>query len=347
MASARKLPSGSWRVRIYVGKKPDGTPDYKSFTADTKREAEYLAAQYNITRKEKPKCKLTVHQAIEKYIDNKSNVLSPSTIRGYRSCLKKDYEKIGAVKVCDLDADTVQRFVNSFTVGHSPKTVKNVYTLLQSSVLECDPDCQISAKLPQRQKASITIPTSEQIKALLARLERTPNVLCAVLVAAILGLRRGEICALEWGDIRGGKLHVNKAMAMTDKSTWVVKTPKTKSGTRAVALPDYLEKRLLALKQENRQDERIFHMTPNTLTDAFIDARNALGFSFRFHDLRHYNASIMVYLGVPEVNAMERMGHSTPNMIKSVYMHIVEEKKSEVDDKISAFMGASLLSEKV
>lgn len=104
---------------------------------------------------------------------------------------------------------------------------------------------------------------------------------------------------------------------------------------------------MLSLKQEDRQDERIFHMTPNTLTDAFIDARNSLGFSFRFRDLRHYNASIMVYLGVPEVNAMERMGHSTPNMIKSVYMHIVEEKKSEVDDKISAFMGASLLSEKV
>ena len=42
---AKKLPSGNWRVRLYVGKE-DGKPKYKSFTASTKKEAEFAAAQY-------------------------------------------------------------------------------------------------------------------------------------------------------------------------------------------------------------------------------------------------------------------------------------------------------------
>ena len=343
MASARKLPSGNYRVNLLIGLDEHGKRKYKSFTAPTKKEAEYQAAQFNLSRKEKPKCELTVREAIQRYIDNKSHVLSPSTVRSYRSCLKNDYDKIGKIRVCDLDSDTVQRFINQFSVNHSPKSVKNVYTLLCSAVTMCDQARRFSVKLPQRQKPDIRIPSSAQIKALLARLESTPNILCAVLVAAILGLRRGEICALEWSDINDGKLTVNKAMAMNEKNEWVIKPPKTKSGKRSITIPDYLEKKLLELKRDGRTDERIFHLTPNSLTDAFIDARNALGFTFRLHDLRHYNASIMIYLGVPDVTAMERMGHATTHMLKAVYQHIIEEKKTEEDDKINAFMASALL----
>ena len=41
MATAKKLPSGSWRVQLYAGKTPDGKRRYLSFTANTKKEAEY------------------------------------------------------------------------------------------------------------------------------------------------------------------------------------------------------------------------------------------------------------------------------------------------------------------
>ena len=79
-------------------------------------------------------------------------------------------------------------------------------------------------------------------------------------------------------------------------------------------------------------------MTPNSLTDAFIDARNAVGCSFRFHDLRHYNASVMLALGVPDKYAMQRMGHSTPNMLKTVYQHIMEKAQNEQDKKVNDYM---------
>ena len=343
MASARRLPSGSYRVNLYIGLDESGKRKYKSFTAPTKKEAELLAAQYNMSRREKPRCELSVREAVENYIESKSNILSPSTVRGYRAILKNDFAKISQIRVCDLDGDTAQKFVNHFAIDHEPKTVRNVYALLASSVEACDPDKRLSVALPKRQKPDIVIPTSDQIKALLASLEGKQEVLCAVMIAAVLGLRRGEICALEWGDLRGGKLIVNKALAHTKDHEWMVKSPKTKSGKRAVTIPKYLEEKLLTLKKEPRQDERIIHLSPNNLTDAFIAARKKLGMSFRFHDLRHYNASVMIYLGVPDVNAMERMGHATPNMLKNVYQHIIEEKKSEQDEKINSFLESAIL----
>ena len=53
MAKAKKLPSGSWRVRVYSGKDLFGKDTYKSFTAATKKEAEYLAAEFQMTGKQK------------------------------------------------------------------------------------------------------------------------------------------------------------------------------------------------------------------------------------------------------------------------------------------------------
>ena len=51
MAKAKKLPSGRWRTRLFIGYGIDGKPKYKSFTADTKKESEYLAEEYHINNK--------------------------------------------------------------------------------------------------------------------------------------------------------------------------------------------------------------------------------------------------------------------------------------------------------
>lgn len=57
----------------------------------------------------------------------------------------------------------------------------------------------------------------------------------------------------------------------------------------------------------------------------------------RFHDLRHYYASLMLSLGVPDKYAMARMGHATPNMLKNVYQHIMDDKDKEVSLAINQY----------
>ena len=79
--NARKLPSGSWRARLFLGEDENGKKHYKSFTAATKREAERLALNYAEERATPDR--ITFKDALARYIESKSNVLSPSTLRGH------------------------------------------------------------------------------------------------------------------------------------------------------------------------------------------------------------------------------------------------------------------------
>jgi len=339
MASARKLPSGNWRVNLFVGTE-NGKRKYKSFTHQDKKQAELLAAQYNVDRKEKIRCVMTVKEAITQYIDSKSNVFSPTTIRNYRGYLRTAFNDILSVRVCDLTPVKIQRWINAISANHSPKTVKNVYYLFVPAIQEVDKQMDVSAKLPAPVKYESTIPVQKDIEALIRYFEQRPDYHTAIMICAILGLRRGEACALTFGDVLpNGRLRVNKSMALNDQKKWVIKYPKTKESTRDLVLPDFLKDRILALKTEKSTDsDRIFAFNPNQLTDNFCHARKKIGFNFRLHDLRHYYASILLSLNTPDKYAMARMGHSTSATLKRVYQHLMDEKEKEVDDNLSEYM---------
>lgn len=55
--------------------------------------------------------------------------------------------------------------------------------------------------------------------------------------------------------------------------------------------------------------------------------------------IRHYNASIMLALNIPDKYAMERMGYSTPATLKKVYQHTMRDKQ-EVTNTINQKMNA-------
>lgn len=80
--NARKLPSGSWRARLFLGEDENGKKHYKSFTAATKREAERLALNYAEERATPDR--ITFKDALTRYIESKSNVLSrpPCAVTG-------------------------------------------------------------------------------------------------------------------------------------------------------------------------------------------------------------------------------------------------------------------------
>lgn len=84
MATAKKLPSGAYRWLIYIGMDENKKRQYKSFTAPTKKEAEFLASQFLMEQKEaasKPTLQFKV--AMERYNSLKESVLSPYSITTY------------------------------------------------------------------------------------------------------------------------------------------------------------------------------------------------------------------------------------------------------------------------
>lgn len=323
---ATKLPSGSWRVRVECTG-PDGKRRWKSFTAPTRKEAEFQAAQYAYTEREAhDPGKVTVGQAIDAYIDARTAVLSPSTIRGYRQIRRCYLLDIQPLRVRDLRPSDVQRAVNRLAQSVGPKTVRNAYAVLTAAIQTYRPDFRPDADLPRRVRTEIAIPEQSDVQRILDAAKGKPLEI-AILLAAGYGLRRGEVCALTPGDLDPARcaISVTKSFACADGGKWVIKAPKSYAGTRTIPVSRAMMDKLVQLP-----GPYLVPLNPNSLTIAYNRLCSRLGISCRFHDLRHYNASGMLALNVPDKYAMERLGQSTPGLIKTVYQHIMDDKRRQV-----------------
>lgn len=176
-------------------------------------------------------------------------------------------------------------------------------------------------------------------EALLSRIEGT-WLEAAVLLGACAGMRRSEICGLKFSDINTERntVTIRRAVVKDENGKWVVQErTKIVKSKREVTLPEFIIKKLLSLPHDS---EFIINRVPDTVSKEFIDARDAIGLKCRFHDLRHYNASIMLALNIPDKYAMERMGYSTPATLKKVYQHTMAGKRAEVNDAINSHMNS-------
>lgn len=339
MPTAKKLPSGSWRVRVY-NRTDDGQIKYESFTAPTKREAERKAAMWAVERsaRSKPRAGLTLGEAMDGYIDAcRAAQMSPTTIRGLLTTRRNGWPTLVHRRVADITLPMIQAAVTQRAQNVSPKTIRNGLDLLRPVLTQHRKDIDLGAlKLPRAERTEIQIPTAEQVRALIddARV-RNHDMLPPILLAAMLGLRRSEICALRWGDIApdgagGWQIHIHAALVReADRNAHVRKAPKTRAGDRWVQLPASVYALLEA--DGKPADEPITRLTPNAITERYQRMRDRLGLPGSFHALRHFHASVMVALGVPEAYIVADMGHSSPDMVRRVYGHIMGDKRQAVN----------------
>lgn len=328
MAKAKKLPSGSWRCQVYDYTDAQGKRHYKSFSARTKKEAEYAAAEYALDKKEKTSLpEYTLKTAMENYCNLKSNVLSPSTLREYRRMYNNYYGCLGDVYLKDINSKTVQAWVNEFAINHSPKTVRNAYGLISTVVDAFAEDIRLKVTLPQKVQHKLYVPSDSDIKALLTFFsENDKDMELAVYLAAFGTLRRSEICALTADDVNGNIISVNKAMVDKGNNEWVIKTTKNITSTRLIEMPEFVVKKF-------SDSGRLVNITPDKITDRFQSAFSKLEIkSFRFHDLRHYAASIMHAIGVPDQYIMQRGGWSSDRTLKAIYRGTIEEYTQKYTD---------------
>lgn len=329
MAEAKQLPSGKWRVNLFVGYKPDGKRDYKSFTAESKKEAEYLAATYAFKRKEKKKPQnWTVGETIDMFIKSISNIHSPNTIREYKSERKNRFKSLMNVKLGDLTNEMVQDAINDDAKDVSPKTIKNAYGLLAKSLGRYFKDFELDIDLPAPVRVDIVLPSDEMIKKALD-MSRGTGTDTGIFLAAFLGLRRSEICAIKWEDVdfENNLIRINKSMLQQEDNSFVLKKKtKTFLSTRYVEAPPLVMKHLAGLE---RKSEFLVPYSPDNLTNRWCRLREKCGFYCRLHDLRHYTASIMKAVGMPDKNAAEVFGHSTTNMLQRVYQHPLQAVREE------------------
>ena len=328
MATAKKLPSGSWRVQIFDHKDVDGKRHYKSFTASTKKEAQFMAAAWAAGNANERPENITLYMAVSKYIDAKRGVLSPSTVAFYEQTQRCYLRKVGETSLKDLTNTILQIWISEIAKDHSPKTVRNAHGLVSAALEMFAPDFRIKTTLPARKKPELYTPSDQDVQKLLTHVAGR-DLEIAILLAAFGPMRRGEICALTSDDIHGNIVSVNKSMVMGPDRIWSVKQPKTYSSYREIEYPAFVIKKMAGI------EGRIIKATPEQITSRF---RRAVKFSgvtpFRFHDLRHYAASIMHAIGVPDQYILQRGGWASDNIMKSVYRNVIDMEAAKQNRQI-------------
>lgn len=331
MATAKKLPSGSYRVNLYIGKEFDGKRKYKSFTAKTKKEAEYKAAQYNIERKENADYKLTLYDAVSRYIESKRNILSPSTVRGYYVVLDNYCPELMQLQLSDLTQEAIQLSINKMAAEFSPKTCRNTHGLIYAALKIYRPDLILRTTLPQKAKKEIYVPDEKEI-AEIYRLSVGTTSEIPIFLAAECGLRASEISALKIENVKPTYISVKEARVLGDDGVEHVKAPKSVSGYRKVPIsPDAYDYITSVAK-----DGRICQYRAVTICNNWCKFRKKhnLNENINFHALRHHYASKCILLGIPQKYIAELMGHSSTDMIEKVYQHIFPSAMEIYSDKL-------------
>lgn len=336
MAKAKKLPSGNWRVQVFVGVE-DGKRKYMSFTAESTWEAEYQASQYARNRKERKNVmNITVGEAVTRYIDSKDGVISPATIRGYRSIQINGLKNLRDIKLKDLTNETIQQQIRAKMKTHSPKSVLNEHGLLTAALNMFYPEFRINVSLPQKKKRPQTVPTDAQIKELLA-LAKGKDIELPIMLAAMGSLREGEIAALLVEDIMKDGIRVNKDMVRNQYQKWEIKgTPKSDAGNRIAPLPDKVIQMLKEHVKGKSNQDRIFKMNPEGIYDRYKKLKQQCGMDkCRFHDLRHYYASVAHLIGVPDQYIMLNGGWKDKGTLQQIYQHTLIDHEEEESMKIT------------
>lgn len=328
MATFKILPNGKILMREYIG---DGV--YKKAVGKTKAECRAKMRAYLADFKEnkEKKSSATVKEALQLFVESKSKILSPSTIKTYCSYCENKFKDIADIYLKDLTQLDVQFSANREATKCQPKSVKNTYSFLTSVLKMYGLDFKIS--YPQRIKKEAIIPEKPLVLQLYEYF-KSSEMFIPFLLATFLGMRRSEICGLKWCnvDFKSKTLKIDTAIVQNRYKEYVEKTTKTPLSTREVSIPDVLFSEL----KKRRGIGNITTLNPNVISKRFH--RALIKFTdkkIRFHDLRHYAASLYHALGVPDIYIMETMGHSTDNMLKTTYLHVMKEKQQEFAEGVN------------
>ena len=342
LPKATKLKSGNWRIQIQI----DG--HRYSCTGATKKEAQEKAKQIFAGVEMEKRLPMTVGRAMDQYIAEKSGVLSPSTIRGYKSVRKNYLQDLMDINISDLTQGDIQLSVsNEALKGKSPKTIRNAHGLLNAVLEEFRPNFSTHTHLPEKQQTEMRIFTEEEMQKVWNEAKGTKYEL-PILLGSWLGLRMSEVRGLKFEDLKEGKLHIHTAVVRDSEGKSVEKGTKTVSGDRWIKCPGTIQHLIiverLKLEDTGKTKEEIAknYICPYadiTIYKNFVSICKKAGVEpCRFHDLRHFVASEAHALGVPNKYSMKRMGHKTENMLQNVYQHTLRDKEDEfgqiIDEKM-------------
>ena len=298
--------------------------------------------------------------------------LSPNTVRFYRMITEQfiipSFENI---RLTDITAKHLQAFIHYLSSSGSradeenktplsAATVKRYATVFSSVMTEA---CKMgyteenklrkaSVEYPKIFRKTLEVYNDEEVRQFFHALQKEPPQIKAMLLCALLlGLRRGEIVALQWSDIDfdKGTLSVNKSAYKNKGESQKLKPPKSQTSVRTVFFPIVFAKALNEWKAEQeierkkagarwKEQDFIFTNSVGDMISLYAPTEICSDFEKRhhlhhlkLHGLRHTCGSLLVGNGVDPETVKSILGHDSLETT-NLYIHpYVKNMKNAAD----------------
>ena len=369
--------AGAWRLRVLTGYTPDGKPVQRSKTVyGNRRQAQTELAKF-VAEAEAGQVAASGattlgRYLVEQYLPQVKANLSPETYRNHSSRINGRIARdLGHVRLDKLTAHHLDLAYRKWRAeGLATSTVRAHHMIISSALTQALKWGLISrsvaslATLPPVRLREPTLPSLEEIAELVRRAKDDDPVLsAAILLAALTGCRRGELCGLRWSDIDRSRmvLQVRRAAKRADGGEKLIGPTKTHSirslSIDAVTLEvfeahqrraaDWASDAGLLLSDEGYvltwDPSGSTPANPDVITTKFARLSEKCGCpQVRFHDLRHAVATTLLANGTDVATVATRLGHASPVTTMRIYAHVLEAH----DRKAATVMGSLLASTK-
>lgn len=333
-----------------------GKKNPKLLYGKTPEEAENKALEFKYMQMRKdissPET-LTVSGYLEVWLSSHRKKIESSTYNGYNNYIKNHISKdpLGDILLKDVKPMHIEEFYgNEFDKGLKGKTILQEHRILhkafkqavRNELIAKNPCDYVDA--PRVEEYQLNVYDEEQFNILLDAIAGTDDEI-PILLAGMCGLRRSEVFGLRWSDIdfdKGLISIIQVASYSKDEKKWIIKTrPKNRSSRRTFAIPSEIIPVLKA-----KQGIGLVCCNPDgsivnggTFSHHFSDILKRHGLPhIRFHDLRHFNATMMLKYKISDKEAAKRLGHANPITLRKTYQHVLDEMDKQNADKLNSIL---------
>lgn len=357
---------GRWEGRYVVGYDDKGLPVTQNVLAKTKNECvtklNALKQSIHQPAPDQPKPGILLGDWLDLwYRAYKKQNLRPNTQMSYeRRIYQHIIPNLGHIRLDKLTTADIQKFyadlkqggrlfrAEIYGEGLSDQTVRGIHTTLHAALDKAAEEKLISRNpadgctLPSAKAREMQVLTPEEIQRLLIQ-AKEDGCYELLLLELSTGLRRGEICALQWNDLnfKAGALRVERQVHRV-KGELILSPPKTKASNRSVILPSPVLKVLKEYKktvtsrwmfpspvnEDSPRDPTAVRKRLDTVL------KRAECKHIRFHDLRHTFSTAALEHGMDVKTLSTIIGHISSSTTLNVYAHITDEMRRTAASKI-------------
>ncbi|MEQ8235179.1 MAG: site-specific integrase [Syntrophomonadaceae bacterium] len=341
----RKRKDGRYEGRIELPPDKDGNRHRKYVYGDSRPECQRMVNEIVCQLQNSDFAdagRLTVDAYMEEWYKSYAVKLASTTKLSHKNYVFKHIMSyFQGFKLKDLKPMHIEQFYNEERQRCKEKTILQVHRIfsralkdaVKNSLISRNPCAFVDAPRPAEFEPNI--PDVDTFWAILSAAQGTEHEL-PVMLAGLCGLRRGEVFGLTWNDIdfNRGTLKVRQVLCQLGKEI-EIKAPKTRKSARTIGIPADL---LAVLEQRKSvgylasRDGQPTILSHYSLRFTNFLKRNNLP-AIRFHDLRHFHATLMLEAGLDIRFVQSRLGHSNINMTAH-YQHVRPAAEKEVVGKI-------------